>query len=36
MTISITMRPSSGMPTPEWQSRCKKILIDLQAYLMGR
>jgi serine/threonine-protein kinase len=36
LTITLVMRPSGGLPTPEWRSRCGQISRDLQAYLMGR
>jgi hypothetical protein len=36
MTITVVMQPPGGQPTLEWQSRCKKITMDLQAYLMSR
>jgi serine/threonine-protein kinase len=35
LTVTLVLR-SSGGATPEWQSRCQKICLDLQAYLMGR
>jgi hypothetical protein len=28
--------PGRGLMTTEWRSRCKKIGMDLKAYLMGR
>jgi serine/threonine-protein kinase len=36
MTIVVVMLPPNGMPTLEWQSRCKRITQNLQAYLMSR
>jgi serine/threonine-protein kinase len=35
LTVTLVMRPT-GQLTPEWQGRCKRIGMDLQAYLMGR
>jgi serine/threonine-protein kinase len=36
LTITLVMRASGGMVTPEWRNRCNGISRDLQAYLMGR
>jgi serine/threonine-protein kinase len=36
LTITLVMRPVSGMVSPEWRSRAEAIGRDLQAYLMGR
>lgn len=36
LTVTLVIRPGSGQPTPEWLTRCKRIGLDLQAYLMGR
>jgi eukaryotic-like serine/threonine-protein kinase len=35
LTVTLVMRPS-GQPSGDWQTRCRKIGQDLQAYLMGR
>jgi eukaryotic-like serine/threonine-protein kinase len=34
--ITLIMRPSNGIGSLEWRSRCQKIGMDLKAYLMGR
>jgi len=34
--ITLIMRPGSGPATAEWRTRCQKIGMDLNAYLMGR
>jgi serine/threonine-protein kinase len=36
LTITLVMRPGMRMISTEWHTRCKKIGMDLQAYLMGR
>jgi eukaryotic-like serine/threonine-protein kinase len=36
LTITLVVLPGKGLMTTEWRSRCKKIGIDLKAYLMGR
>jgi serine/threonine-protein kinase len=36
LTITLVMRPSGRLVGSEWQSRCKRLGMDLQAYLMGR
>ena len=36
LTITLVMRPNSGLISTEWHMRCKKLGMDLQAYLMGR
>ena len=36
LTITLVMRPSRGMIGAEWNTRCKRLGMDLQAYLMGR
>jgi serine/threonine-protein kinase len=36
LTITLVMRPVTGLATPEWRNRCGQISRDLQAYLMGR
>jgi eukaryotic-like serine/threonine-protein kinase len=36
ITITLVMRPGSGLATTEWRNRCGQISRDLQAYLMGR
>lgn len=36
LTITLVMRPLSGLISPEWRSRAEAIGRDLQAYLMGR
>jgi serine/threonine-protein kinase len=36
LTITLVMRPGTRMVSTEWHLRCKKIGMDLQAYLMGR
>jgi hypothetical protein len=36
MTVTLVMRPASGLPSADWTTRCRKIGQDLQAYLMGR
>jgi serine/threonine protein kinase len=36
LTITLVMRSSTGLATPEWRERCGRIGRDLQAYLMGR
>ncbi len=35
LTVTLVMRPT-GQASGEWQTRCRKIGQDLQAYLMGR
>ncbi len=34
--LTLIMRPSNGLATAEWRTRCQKIGLDLKAYLMGR
>jgi serine/threonine-protein kinase len=34
LTVTLVMKPSGGMMTPEWKTRCQKIGRDLGAYLM--
>jgi eukaryotic-like serine/threonine-protein kinase len=36
LTVSLLMRPGSSQPSTDWQTRCRRIGQDLQAYLMGR
>jgi hypothetical protein len=36
LTITLVIVPGRGLVTSEWQNRCKKIGMDLKAYLMGR
>ena len=36
LTITLVMRPNGGTITAEWNARCKRLGMDLQAYLMGR
>jgi serine/threonine-protein kinase len=36
LTITLVIQPGKGLVTTEWQNRCKKIGMDLKAYLMGR
>ena len=36
LTITLVICPGRGLVTSEWHSRCKKIGMDLKAYLMGR
>jgi serine/threonine-protein kinase len=36
LTITLVMRPSNGLATQNWRSRCGQISRDLQSYLMGR
>lgn len=36
LTITLIMRPTVGMATLEWRTRCQKIGMDLKAYLMDR
>ncbi len=35
LTITLVMRPGSRLVTTEWHSRCKRLGMDLKAYLMG-
>jgi serine/threonine-protein kinase len=35
LTITLVIKPSRGLITVEWHRRCKKLGMDLQAYLMG-
>jgi serine/threonine-protein kinase len=36
LTITLVMRPGGCLVSTEWHSRCKRLGMDLQAYLMGR
>jgi serine/threonine-protein kinase len=36
LTVTLILRPASGLVTPEWKARCGQISRDLQAYLIGR
>ncbi len=36
LTITLVIVPGRGLVTSEWHSKCKKIGLDLKAYLMGR
>jgi hypothetical protein len=36
LTITLVIVPGRGLVTGEWHSQCKKISLDLKAYLMGR
>lgn len=36
LTITLLIVPGRGLVTGEWHSQCKKISLDLKAYLMGR
>jgi hypothetical protein len=36
LTITLVIVPGRGLLTSEWHSRCKRIRMDLKAYLMGR
>jgi serine/threonine-protein kinase len=36
LTITLVIVPGRGLVTSQWQNRCKKIGMDLKAYLMGR
>jgi serine/threonine-protein kinase len=36
LTITLVMRPGSGVATDAWREKCGRISRDLQAYLMGR
>ncbi len=36
LRITLIVRTSNGLVTPEWRARCQKIGMDLKAYLMGR
>jgi serine/threonine-protein kinase len=36
LTVTLVMRATGGLITPEWRNRCNQIGRDLQAYLMGR
>jgi serine/threonine-protein kinase len=36
LTVTLVMRPSGGLITAEWRTRCQQIGRDLGAYLMGR
>jgi serine/threonine-protein kinase len=36
LTITLVIKPTTTAISMEWQTRCKKIGMDLQAYLMGR
>jgi serine/threonine protein kinase len=35
LLLTLIMRPSNGLATPEWRTRCQQIAQDLKAYLMG-
>jgi len=36
LTVTLVMYPATKVVPVEWRARCKKIGLDLQAYLMGR
>jgi serine/threonine-protein kinase len=36
LTITLVVRPNSTLVSTEWHARCKRLGMDLQAYLMGR
>ncbi|MFO0880437.1 MAG: serine/threonine-protein kinase [Gemmataceae bacterium] len=36
LTITLVMRPGTGIATTEWRNRCSQICRDLKSYLMGR
>ena len=36
LTVTLIMRPTGGMMTQEWKTRCQQIGRDFGAYLMGR
>jgi serine/threonine-protein kinase len=36
LILTLIMRPSNGLATDEWRTRCQQIAQDLKAYLMGR